>query len=123
MIKTVSALSVLITVISIGATGCYQPNIPKGNIPPDVPIEIEEKIKGLYSWNPLKRRNSVVQLGQLGARAVPAVPFLISVLDDRIWLGWLGRTRTSEEAVKALVKIGKPAVEPLISSLKARIGG
>lgn len=120
MIKTVSALSVVITVISIGVTGCYQPNIPKENIPHDVPIEIEEKIKGLYSWNPLKRRNSVVQLGQLSARAVPAVPFLINILDDRIWLGWLGLTRTNEEAVKALVKIGKPAVEPLIASLKSK---
>ena len=118
MLKTFSALSVVISVISIGATGCYQPDIPKENILPDVAIEIEEKIKELYSWNPLKRRNAVVQLGQMNARAIPAIPFLISVLDDRIWLGWLGLTRTNEEAAKALVKIGEPAVEPLISSLK-----
>ena len=70
MFKTFSALSVVITVISIGATGCYQPDIPKENILPDVAIEIEEKIKGLYSWNPLKRRNAVVQLGQMNARAL-----------------------------------------------------
>ena len=118
MLKTFSALSVVITVISIGATGCYQPDIPKENILPDVAIEIEEKIKELYSWNPLKRRNAVVQRGQMNARAIPAIPFLISVLDDRIWLGWLGLTRTNEEAAKALVRIGEPAVEPLISSLK-----
>ncbi len=118
MIRAVSTLSVVITFISISATGCYQPDIPKENIPVDVSVEVEEKIKGLYSWNPLKRRNSVVQLGQLSNRAIPAIPFLINALDDRIWLGWLGLTRTNKEAAKALVKIGKPAVEPLISSLK-----
>ena len=118
--KTVSAFSVVITVISIGSTGCYQPNISMEGIPSDVPIEVGVEIKRLYSWNPLKRRNAVVQLGQMNARAIPAIPFLISVLDDRIWLGWLGLTRTNEEAAKALVKIGKPAVEPLISSLKGK---
>ena len=118
MIKTVSFLSAVIIIISIGSTGCYQPDIPMEGIPSDIPIELGEKIKGLYSWNPLKRRNAVVQLGQMSARPVPAIPFLISALDDRIWLGWLGLTRTNVEAAKVLVKIGKPAVEPLISSLK-----
>ncbi len=118
MLKTVSALSIVITVISIGATGCYQPDIPKENIPSDVSIEVGVEIKGLYSWNPLKRRNAVIQLGQLSEQAVPALPFLISALDDRIWLGWFGLTRTNEEAAKALIQIGKPAVGPLISSLK-----
>ena len=118
ILKTVSALSVVITVISIGVTGCYQPDIPKENIPPDVSIEVGVEIKRLYSWNPLKRRNAAVQLGQMNERAIPAIPFLISALDDSIWLGWLGLTRTNEEAAKALVNIGKPAVEPLISSLK-----
>ncbi|ODS33014.1 MAG: heat repeat-containing PBS lyase [Candidatus Scalindua rubra] len=117
-IKTVSYLTVVISVISIGTTGCYKPNIPMENIPFDVPADVREKIKGMYSWNPLKRRYAVVQLGQMGARAAPAIPFLIGALDDRIWLGWLGLTRTNEEATKALVKIGEPAVSPLISSLK-----
>jgi HEAT repeat protein len=120
MIKTVSALSAVIIIISLGSTGCYQPNIPMEGIHSDIPVELVEKIKGLYSWNPLKRRSSVVQLGQMRARAVPAIPFLISVLDDRIWLGWLGLTRTNKEAQEALVKIGEPAVEPLIASLRSK---
>jgi len=120
MIRTVSVLSAVIIIICMGSTGCYQPDIPMEGIPSDIPVELVKKIKGLYSWNPLKRRSSVVQLGQMRARAVPAIPFLINVLDDRIWLGWLGLTRTNKEAQEALVKIGKPAVEPLIASLRSK---
>ncbi|MFQ5965680.1 MAG: HEAT repeat domain-containing protein [Candidatus Scalinduaceae bacterium] len=118
-IKTFLSLTVVISIIGIGSTGCYQPNIPIESIPSDIPVDVRVKIEGVYSWNPLKRRSAVVQLGQMGTRAAPAIPFLISVLDDRTWLGWVGITSTNEEATKVLVKIGEPAVEPLISSLKS----
>ncbi len=117
-IKRISVRSVVVSIIVMWAIGCYQPKISIENIPSDMPVDIRENIKGMYSWNPLKRRSAVIQLKQMGAQAGPAIPFLIGILDDSIWLRWLGLTRTNEEAAKALVKIGGPAVRPLISSLK-----
>jgi HEAT repeat protein len=128
-IKTMLAFLTVICAMGIGLVGYAQPNIPKEKIPSDVPVNVRNKIEGLYSSNPVERAYAAVHLGEMGNRAVPAIPFLIGILDDSKSMVWtsspiitLGRgskiTSPGKEAAKALKEIGKPAVEPLIGYLK-----
>ena len=95
-------------------------------------------VAGLSAPDPAVRAKSACALGQLGARAVHAIPALVRLLDDGARLELqqvcyhrpfddqtgqpdfesLVEPSPGEAAVEALIAIGKPSVEPLIAALK-----
>jgi len=122
-IKTILGVLVVIIVIGVGLIGCAAgPNIPKENIPYNIPDNLKREIERLYSRRAQDRVCAAFNLGQMGTGAVPAIPFLIAMLDDYSMAGE-GTSAVDfvkKTAAKALVKIGRPAVEPLIAALKNR---
>jgi len=104
---------------------------PKDGIPADTPSDVKKLIEGLYSSNAVERGKSAALLGVGGPRSARAVPFLIALLGDDTVLKWIGSslyegrmpypgipTSPGEEAEKALARIGRLSVEPLIQALK-----
>ncbi len=84
--------------------------------------------KTLQSKNATEAAASAYWLGLKGTAAVPVIPHLVAALgDDRPVNPHAYRTdaRTSsrsspgEEAAEALARIGKPAIDPLITALRA----
>ncbi len=113
MIKIILCI-VIVIAFSIGSVTYSQPKTPKENIPFDIPSDVREEIEGLYSQDIEKRAKSATYLGEMGDRAIPAIPFLIEILDEHTWPS----SSPGFEALKALARIGKPSVEPLIVILK-----
>nr|MBA3768609.1 HEAT repeat domain-containing protein [Acidobacteriota bacterium] len=99
----------------------------------DIPADVVEKIKLLESTNATERAEAACALGEMKQRAVPAIPALIKLLADdtstrkvycgeRNWRGGSGEFEKSspgEQAAEALVLIGEPSVEPLVSVIKS----
>jgi HEAT repeat protein len=122
------ALTVFIVIIFTGITAyAEEPKTKKEEIPADIPPEIGKQIKKLRSLNAIKRRDAARKLGEMGEKAVPAIPFLIELLaDDARLVNYTRKgpvkstiaTYVGEDAAKALSKIGTPAIEPLIPKLK-----
>lgn len=129
-IKTILALLVAASILSIGLKTYAQPNIPKEKIPSDIPAYMKEQIEGLYSSHPVERANATVRLREFSSQSLkPAIPFLFDMLHDDAHLmpvyplvHILGTsqiaTSPGEEAAKTLGKIGKPVVESLTAALK-----
>lgn len=111
-------------VFVLGGLSYAQPKIPKEKIPSDIPSYVRKRIEMLYSADPIDRGYGAINLGCMGRKAADAIPFLIAILGDNTTLQWRpirpGDAYTSPccEAAKALAKIGKPSVEPLIVALK-----
>lgn len=112
----------VICVVFIKGPEVYaQPNIPKESIPTDIPVEVKGKIVRLYSSDPQERSYVAFKLGEMGEQAVKAIPFLIGMLGDTEKLQQptaLQLSLPGEEAAEALAKIGAPAVEPLLVSMR-----
>jgi HEAT repeat protein len=113
--------------MALGPTGYSQPIIPKEQIPSNIPIDIRKEIEALYSSDPIERAYAAYHLGKMGKRSIAAIPFLIETLGDTsAALQWFvggspsNTTSPAIEARKALIKIGKPSIDPLISALKNR---
>ncbi len=116
-------LFINILVIGSIVVGYAQPKIPKENVPSNIAADVKEQIERLYSHNPVERAKAAIELGGMGERAAPAIPFLIGILGDHTSLQWFPQflfTSPSEQAAKALAKIGKPAAEVLIEMLQDR---
>jgi HEAT repeat protein len=106
-----------------------QLKIPKETIPSTIPNSVKTKIERLYSPEPLTRAVAAYELGEMGQDAVPAIPFLIGTFGDYMGnLEWRPENRlhvhgqntsAAGEAEDALVKIGKPSVQPLCDALKS----
>jgi HEAT repeat protein len=100
----------------------------------EIPADVRDKMNALNSSDPVERASAACALGEMGARAVPAIPFLIKTLGDdtpvshdKCWENGSSRklnikasakTSPGERAAHALAVIGRPAVEPLIAVLK-----
>ena len=133
MIKKIKIFLVLLIVVSIvviGTIAYAQPKIPKENIPSNIPNDVKTQIEELYSQDPVKRAYGAYYLGNMASKATSAIPFLVEMLDDSVSVKWdfsdkdafpswkeKNTTEPSWEAQKALIKIGKPAVESLIEAL------
>ncbi|MFQ6078745.1 MAG: HEAT repeat domain-containing protein [Thermodesulfobacteriota bacterium] len=120
-IETILTLLAAVRMMGIGLVGYAQPDIPRGDIPSHIPAHVRQQIKRLYSPARIERAHAAIHLGQMGAQAVPAIPFLIGMLGDSTQLVAEPEgvaTSPGAEAARALVRIGKPAVEPLIAALK-----
>jgi HEAT repeat protein len=90
-------------------------------IPPDTPPEVRQAIKGLLSHEAVTRIRSASRLATFGPRAIPAIPFLIELLNDSEKAhNQSGSPPTSpaKAATDTLIRIGNPAVIPLIASMK-----
>jgi HEAT repeat protein len=74
-------------------------------------------VEGTFSDNATVRRNAARDLGGLGERAVPSIPFLIRLLNDHP-IESPYPAFPSEYAIAALYRMGKHAVDPLIVVLE-----
>jgi len=94
-----------------------QPNIPRENIPPNIALEVRGQIERLYSEDAEERVRAADRLGGMGEKAIPAVPFLMDLLDDpsglfsKAWTPFMAAT-------SALIRIGEPPIEVLTEALK-----
>ena len=124
--KVNMALSVLVTVLFFGYNCYAQPNIPKEQIPSNLSAEAKAEAEGLYAPEAAKRAQAAIKLGNMGEKAVPAIPLLIGMLGDSAGIELKAapdakiaeNTSPGIEAAVALGKIGDPALEPLIAALK-----
>jgi len=82
----------------------------------------------LQSKNATEAAASAYWLGLKGTAAVPEIPSLVAVLGDdrpvnpRVYRNDgrnASRSTPGEEAAEALARIGKPAIDPLITALRA----
>jgi len=138
MRRTLRALTLAITLGEGLALG-FGPRIPRERIPEDAPREIRRRIQQLYSPDAAVRGMAAVRLGQMGDLAQPAIPFLLSMLDDSVSLEWertstespleharrvlMGlykeqRTSPGKEAALALGRLCTKAIPPLLEALK-----
>lgn len=91
--KKVKGILVVLVGISLMVVGLSyaQPKIPKSSIPSRIPPEVREQIERLYSQDPVERGYAAYELGEMGAKAAPAVPFLIGILGgDVVSLTYFG---------------------------------
>lgn len=115
---------IFITTIALQDSGYAQPKILVENIPATTPDEVKSYIPDLCSDNPVKRVKAAAALANLGEKAKDAVPYLIGMLDDTQFVlqqSGINIKATNSPAVQAtsaLISIGNPAVEPLITALK-----
>jgi HEAT repeat protein len=111
-------------ILMAGIWGCafsLSSRVPKENIPSDIPSDVRREIEALYSLSSVKRARAVTSLGAMSVQARPAIPFLIGMLADNSRIREEYKDKFAlpgDEAVKALVKIGDPGVEPLILALE-----
>jgi HEAT repeat protein len=118
--EAILALLVILHILGIEKTAYLQPNTARGNIPSHIPAQLRQQIERLYSRVPVERADAAVRLGQMGEKAVPAIPFLVGMLGDSTQsVSEAGDVATSPgvEAASALVRIGRPAVEALVAVL------
>jgi len=121
-----SVRRLLVLVMSLLAFGCQsavtRPGVPAA---PKVPPEAAEKIERLGCRNADVKAFVCRQLGEMGEKAFPAIPYLVKLLGDRSSTIWgfdfagteVEQTCPGWEAAEALVKIGSQAVQPLIEAL------
>lgn len=118
LLITIMCLPLMVSILGMGSMSCQSKNSKES---------LTKEIEKLSSSNPVQRARAAHNLGEMQNRAKPAIPSLIKILDDGISLEWKQqgmpsgsgtRTCPGVEATKALIKIGEPAVEPLIAALK-----
>ena len=107
------------------------PLIPREKIPVNIPIGVRKEIERLYSSDPKERVDAARQLGIAGKLAEPAIPYLISMLEDDEDTR-MGITHASpdgpvyqglgvNEMVASILgnsNLGSMATEPLIKALE-----
>ena len=100
-----------------------------------VPADVQKAIQRLKSPLAVERVGACIELGEIGSRAAAAVPFLIELFGDledvtmKVSFGESpsvvleSMTYPREQALLALIKIGEPAVGPLVAAIStARTG-
>lgn len=103
------------------------PKISKSRIPVDAPVLVKKELERLYSQDPVVRGEAAYALGEMHQEATAAIPFLAAMLHDEAQLVWgntlsgtggcEGLTSPGKEAATALVKMGKPGIQELITVL------
>ena len=82
-----------------------QPSLGKETIPADMPAELRRLVEQLYSSDQYVCVAAAQALGEMGPKAVPAAPFLASLLDGH----WAQPAPNG--AAEALLRIGKGAFD------------
>ncbi len=107
-------LIVAISVPSVGIpAGDFVP-LTKRDIPADLPTDLKLLIEQTFSGIISDRVAAAEKIGEMGSRAVAAVPFLVRLADDCD----RSPSETGYYARKALVAIGEPAVDQCIAIAK-----
>jgi hypothetical protein len=85
-----------------------------------MPREVREEVDRVASNDAGKRATGAASLGQMGAVATPAIPYLVPLLDDatKVFVLGQGETQVALVAGESLVQIGTKGTEALISQLK-----
>ncbi len=133
--KILTIISILILVCMLLGAGLLVPtenNAATSNTTylSNLDADVAKQIKKLQSKDPYTRVRAAYTLGDMGNRAAPAIPFLINLLGDTeigkslsdklfgfLFLG-SGGCGVSTAAMNNLVRIGAPAVDPLIAALR-----
>jgi len=131
---TLCRVALLLAVIGTAADlpTCAQPRGTR-QIPPDTPDDVRHQIERLLSDDLTVGIDAARNLGEMGGRAMPAVPFLMDYVRDPEevdrTIAYIDRhpsyTQTviknqialGKEALSAIGKIGAPAVAPLMTLL------
>ncbi len=105
--------SVLMAFPSGRASG--QLEVPKDLFFAPIPPETKALVEQLYvSREPARQVEAAGKLAALGEAAAPVVPYLVTILNENI-------DPTVRQAVVAtLIKLGKPVLDPIKASLKAK---
>jgi HEAT repeat protein len=95
-----------------------------------VPEDVKTQIVKLQSGSPRQKINAARNLGKMGNKAAPSVPYLIELIDSsekyeslgsKLWntFSLLGSSgdHVMVESQQALIRIGKPSVLPLSNAL------
>jgi len=118
LLITIISFSLMASILGMSSMSCQSKNSKEN---------LTKEIEKLSSSNPVERARAAYNLGEMRDQAKPAIPSLIKILDDGISLEWKQqgmpagsgtRICPGVAATKALIKIGEPAVEPLIAALK-----
>ncbi len=100
---------------SFSSSDVLTSNFPQGE---------KKQIQELFSEDNVKRVRALRKISEMGENAIPVIPTIIDLLDENTFVllendDKLNETTSIEKEAKlALVKIGKPAVNPLIKALK-----
>jgi HEAT repeat protein len=128
--KRVSACALVALLVGTGAAS-GQPRLTKEAIPKDLPSDIRVLLEECFAPGPSARGDAAKKLGELGAQASAAVPFLVSMLgDDESYMDSFkagtmvlyGMSSPGRRAAVALGSIGSAAVEPLLRVLQEKEG-
>lgn len=97
-----------------------------GSVDTAVPPELRKQVAKLRLGSPGQKVSAARELGKMGEKAGPSVPYLLELIDspehyETLWdkilnalvIFHVSRTGVKDEAQKALVTIGKPSVRPL----------
>jgi len=119
--KNLALIISLIIYLLSGGFVYAQSKIPKDKYSRKNPVEVTNKIKKLNSSDPKERALAAYELGEMGKKAAPAIPFLLELVKDTSPLAWnlttgafLERTSPAEEAIVAVAKISYPEIEPVV---------
>ena len=131
---------VVVAFLSLGLRTNAQTNPQKDKIPATISGDVRTELEKLLSSELAQRLEGAYNLGNMGEKAAPAIPFLIATFDD-----YQGMTEVGESLLKyfekddvfmvfggkantinpvqmvvtaALGKIGMPAIEPLMAALR-----
>jgi hypothetical protein len=123
------AITVLIILI-MGLMGSAMPVQAQAAKPlavsPQIDPMVQKNIDRLFAADKIEKGRGFRSLQAMGPKAAPAVSHLIGLLGDNSPVGlpnpppfWeaIGWVRMGDAALMTLVKIGEPAVEPLIKAL------
>jgi HEAT repeat protein len=124
-VKTIFIALALAYLLNTMPTAYAQPDTPKSEIPEDIDKDVRMQIRELYSIKTVPRAEAIYALGNMGERAKAAVPYLISMLEDNVYVysdhktGDKGAATPAIMAVEALGKIkDQRAVEHLVLLMK-----
>lgn len=121
-VRFVAVFLVLVSFFPLGSSYGQSTALQAGP-PSNASARVKDEIRRLESFDPVERVHAAQALGRMGERAAAAVPYLIAALNDNARLAVrspaedLPFSSVAEAAMTALVDIGAPAVEPLISAL------
>jgi len=101
-----------------------QPEIRMEEIPSDIPDDVKLQILKLYAEYPKTRIEACYVLREMGERAKPAIPFLLSLFGDGLqinsnWQSLNTYVTPAKAAGLALASYGQPLVEPLLEKLSS----
>lgn len=139
MKRTSGALLVVISVLALPLLVDGRRTPQKEKISPSVSADVRKELEKLLSSEQPQRLEGAYNLGNMGEKAASAIPFLVDVLQqnqgmvevekgslkyfdkDTAFMVFGGKAATINPvqivASDALVKIGKPAIQPLRAAL------